>query len=139
AMNGIIKPVDDGRFEALLPSPMVQNHAAFLHQLPNGALVCAWFGGTLEGKADISIYASVLAPGAERWGDAQRLSFDQDHSEQNPVLFNDPMDRLWLFHTSQPSGNQDECRIRMAEVLTDSSDATRLDAGQGRYLDLPRG
>lgn len=139
AMDGIIKPTADGRFEALLPSPMVQNHAAFLHQLGNGALICAWFGGTLEGKSDISIYASVLPAGAEQWGAPQRLSFDPDHSEQNPVLFNDPTGRLWLFHTSQPSGNQDECRIRMAEVLTDASDQTRLTSGEGRYLDLPRG
>src|SRR5690606_41897155 len=61
------------------------------------------FGGTLEGKSDISIYASVLPAGAEQWGGPQRLSFDPDHSEQNPVLFNDPTGRLWLFHTSQPS------------------------------------
>src|SRR5690606_22692392 len=139
AMDGIIKPTAEGRFEALLPSPMVQNHAAFLHQLGNGALICAWFGGTLEGKSDISIYASVLPAGAEQWGAPQRLSFDPDHSEQNPVLFNDPTGRLWLFHTSQPSGNQDECRIRMVEILRDAGDPHKLTTGEGRYLDLPRG
>ncbi|MDX0538875.1 glycosyl hydrolase [Sinorhizobium medicae] len=139
AMTGKLREARDGRLESLLPSPMVQNHAPFLHRLEDGSLVCAWFGGTLEGKSDISIFASVLGPGAERWGEPQRLSFDADHSEQNPVLFTAPDGRLWLFHTSQPAGNQDECRIRMAAIERDTDDPTKLDAAEGRYLDLPRG
>lgn len=138
-MTGTLAHVGPGRIEAFLPSPMIQNHAAFLHRLANGTLICAWFGGSLEGKADISIYASVLTSGALRWGSPQRLSFDPDHSEQNPVLFQAPDGRLLLFHTSQPSGNQDECRIRMAEVALDPADATSLRASKGSYLDLPRG
>ncbi len=138
-MNGLLQAVSPARAEALLPSPMIQNHAAFLHLLSDGALVCAWFGGTLEGKSDISIFASVLPQGATQWGSPQRLSFDADHSEQNPVLFTAPDGRLWLFHTSQPSGNQDECRIRMAEIRRDASDPLALTASEGHYLDLPRG
>lgn len=138
-MNGVLRTVSLGRDEALLPSPMVQNHAAFLHLFEDGALACAWFGGTLEGKSDISIFASVLPKGASAWGAPQQLSFDPLHSEQNPVLFKAPDGRLWLFHTSQPSGNQDECRIRMAEIRRDGADSTKLAAEEGRYLDLPRG
>lgn len=138
-MNGLLQCTLSGRHEALLPSPMIQNHAAFLHLLADGALACAWFGGTLEGKSDISIFASVLPKGAAAWGPPQRLSFDPTHSEQNPVFFTAPDGRLWLFHTSQPSGNQDECRIRMAEIQRDASDPLALTAQEGRYLDLPRG
>lgn len=138
-MNGLLQSASPTRKEALLPSPMVQNHAAFLHLLSDGALVCAWFGGTLEGKSDISIFASVLPKGASQWGPPQRLSFDPAHSEQNPVLFTAPDGRLWLFHTSQPSGNQDECRIRMAEIRRNASDPLTLTAAEGRYLDLPHG
>lgn len=138
-MDGRLVAASPGRDEALLPSPMIQNHAAFLHLLPDGALTCAWFGGTLEGKSDISIFASVLPKGASQWGPPQRLSFDAAHSEQNPVLFTAPDGRLWLFHTAQPSGNQDECRIRMAEIQRDPSDPLALAASEGRYLDLPRG
>ena len=61
AMTGKLRETGGGRLESLLPSPMVQNHAAFLHRLEDGSLICAWFGGTLEGKSDISIFASVLA------------------------------------------------------------------------------
>lgn len=138
-MTGTLAPVDAGRTEAYLPSPMVQNHASFLHMRPDGSLICAWFGGSLEGKSDISIYASVLASGAAAWGPPQRLSHDAHHSEQNPVLFQAPDGRLILFHTAQPSGNQDECRIRMAEITSDSADPTRLTADEGHYLELPRG
>lgn len=137
-MNGRLQIVSPGRAEALLPSPMIQNHAAFLHPLTDGALACAWFGGTLEGKSDISIFACVLAKGAESWGPPQRLSFDPAHSEQNPVFFTAPDGRLWLFHTSQPSGNQDECRIRMVEIRR-GADPLVLTTGEERYLDLPRG
>lgn len=139
SMNGLLQTVSPERMEALLPSPMIQNHAAFLHPLSDGALACAWFGGTLEGKSDISIFASVLPKDATQWGPPQRLSFDAAHSEQNPVLFTASDGRLWLFHTSQPSGNQDECRIRMAEVRRDPADPLALTTTEGRYLDLPRG
>ncbi|RWX80814.1 glycosyl hydrolase [Neorhizobium lilium] len=139
AMTGAVQSTAKGRHEAFLPSPMVQNHASFLHWLADGALVCAWFGGSLEGKSDISIFASVLLPGSSKWGPAQRLSNDPAHSEQNPVFFTAPDSRLWLFHTSQPSGNQDECRIRMAKVVRDGKDPTRLRTDEGRYLDLPLG
>lgn len=138
-MTGALTQTLPGRTEAFLPSPMVQNHASFLHARADGSLICAWFGGSLEGKSDISIYASVLVQEASAWGPPQRLSFDPDHSEQNPVLFQAPDGRLLLFHTSQPSGNQDECRIRMAEIQTDTADATRLTTTEGRFLDLPRG
>ena len=138
-MDGILQTTAPGRIEAFLPSPMVQNHASFLHVLNDGSLVCAWFGGSLEGKSDISIFASVLAPGASSWGPANRLSFDPSHSEQNPVLFDAPDGRLLLFHTSQPSGNQDESRIRMAQVSRDKTDPGILTAAEGAFLDLPRG
>ena len=136
AMTGVLRPVDEGREEAFLPSPVVQNHASFLAGLPDGRVLMAWFGGSLEGKSDICIRGAVLAPGADRWGPVATLSDDPAQSEQNPVLFPAPDGRLWLIHTSQPAGNQDECRVRMVELHVEGSE---IRAGQGRWLDLPRG
>ena len=138
-MTGRLTQTAPGRTEAFLPSPKIQNHAAFLAPLPGGHLLCAWFGGTLEGKSDISIHASVLLPGADAWGPAQQISDDPAHSEQNPVIFAAPDGGLWLFHTAQPSGNQDECQIRMAPLHLDPADPTMISSGEGRFLDLPRG
>lgn len=135
-MDGQLRPNGEGRDEAMLPSPAVQNHASFLAELSDGAILCAWFGGSLEGKSDISIRAAILMPGAAQWGPVATLSDDPDHSEQNPVIFTAPDGQIWLFHTSQPAGNQDECRIRMARLTRDGQTLT---AEAGRYLDLPRG
>ncbi|MBL9060301.1 MAG: exo-alpha-sialidase [Mangrovicoccus sp.] len=98
---------------AILPSPMIQNHAAVLSPGPDG-LDCVWFGGSLEGKADICIWQSRLGP--EGWSPAERLTDDPDRSEQNPILFHAPDGRVLLFHTAQPGGDQDRCVVRMREV-----------------------
>ena len=126
AMTGVLSEAGPGRHEAFLPSPKVQNHAAFLAHLSDGALICAWFGGTLEGKSDISIHASILPAGTFQWGPAQPLSGDPHRSEQNPVIFTAPDGGLWLFHTAQPSGNQDECQIRMARLIRHPEDPTLI-------------
>lgn len=115
-MTGALAPDGPGRVAALLPSPMVQNHAAFLSRAADGRLDCLWFGGSLEGKSDICIYRSSLAPGAARWTDAVRLSDSPDESEQNPVQFHAPDGRTLLIHTAQPGGDQDRCVVRMREV-----------------------
>src|SRR5687768_12042276 len=88
-MDGQLAGGADGRLEAYLASPMVQNHAAFIELLDDGSVACLWFGGTLEGKSDISIHGTVLALGADRWGPTVQLSHDADRSEQNPVLARD--------------------------------------------------
>lgn len=134
-MNGVLAHRQDGRIEALLPSPMVQNHAAFIEHLQDGALACLWFGGTLEGKSDISIYGSVLLPDASGWSASIRLSDDPDRSEQNPVLWCDGAGDWHLFHTAQPSGNQDECALRARPIAFDGT----LRGGAPRDLHLPKG
>lgn len=135
AMTGQLTQGPSGRLEAYLPSPMVQNHAAFMERLEDGTLACLWFGGTLEGKSDISIFGCTLAPGADTWSAPVRLSDDPKRSEQNPVLAHNG--RGWqLFHTAQPAGNQDECLLRARELtLTDG----RLVGGAPRTLELPLG
>lgn len=119
--------------EALLPSPCVQNHAANLVQLPGGDIACAWFGGTQEGKSDISIFMSRLPQGTDTWAEPVRLSDDPARSEQNPILFPAPDGALWLLHTAQHAGNQNTSVVKRrisrdggntwgpSEVLIDAS------------------
>jgi predicted neuraminidase len=119
AMDGVLRPheTEPDRIEAFLPSPCVQNHAANLAFLADGSLACVWFGGTMEGMGDISVWMSRLPAGAERWGQAIRLTDDRERSEQNPILFQAPDGRVLLFHTSQPGGRQEECEIRYRTSL----------------------
>ncbi|WP_413739180.1 sialidase family protein [Sodalis sp. RH21] len=114
ALNGKIAPAaeDAQRREAMLPSPCVQNHAANLLALPDGDVLCAWFGGTQEGIADISIYLSRLDAGGDCWTAAEKVSDDPTRSEQNPVLFLAPDGVLWLLYTAQKAGNQDTAIVR---------------------------
>ncbi|TYG05566.1 glycosyl hydrolase [Klebsiella grimontii] len=107
--DGIISqhPRDERVETAMLPSSCPQNHAANLLPLPDGSLMCVWFGGTQEGVADISVWGSRLLPGSRQWSEAVKLSNDASRSEQNPVLFLAPDNVLWLLWTAQISGNQD--------------------------------
>lgn len=137
-MDGRIVEAGPGRAEAFLPSPVVQNHAAFLAWLPDGALACAWFAGTLEGKPDISIRLSTLSPGAGAWSPADQVSDDAARSEQNPVILPDPAGgAVWLIHTAQPGGGrQEECEV-ILRPLELANAAAR--SGPGRALGLPLG
>jgi predicted neuraminidase len=135
-MDGVLRQSENGALEALLPSPMVQNHAAFLATLDDGSLACLWFGGTLEGKSDISIFGSVLAPGGESWGPYAQLSNDPERSEQNPVLWKNGNGLWQLLHTAQPAGNQDECLLRARKI---SFDGNVLSGADPRVIGLPLG
>ncbi len=105
-------PDDPTREVADLPSPCVQAHAANLMVLHDGTLGCVWFGGSMEGRSDISVYMSRLEPGSTQWTAPVRLSDDPERSEQNPILFPAPDGSLWLLHTAQVSGNQDTSVVR---------------------------
>ncbi|RAQ67146.1 glycosyl hydrolase [Aspergillus flavus] len=98
--------------EAYLPGATAQNHASNLLLLPNGDVLCAWFGGSMEGKPDISIYLSRLRSGEQSWSEAIRMTHDNTRSEQNPVLFCTPTGDLWLLYTSQHAGNQDSAIVK---------------------------
>ena len=115
-MNGKVQTFSNGWQAALLPSPCIQNHAAFLYRGLVGDLRCAWFAGGLEGKSDICIHSSILDEESGLWQSAQALTDDPVRSEQNPVLFSPDGQRTLLFHTAQPGGNQDQCIVRMREV-----------------------
>jgi predicted neuraminidase len=111
-MDGKLHQTSPRRTEAFLPSPTVQNHAANLSLLPDGTLACVWFGGTMEGMGDISVYLSRLAPGSDTWSAPEKMSDDPEKSEQNPLLFNAPDGKVWLLYTSQTSGHQDGAVVK---------------------------
>ena len=121
-------PGDPARIEAFIPTPCVQNHAAFLLPLPGGDMGCVWFGGTQEGVPDISVHFSRLEAGADRWSPAERLSDDPTRSEQNPLLFHAPDGKLWLLWTAQISGNQPTPRSAGAVMRNSPRGVSRADS-----------
>ncbi|KAJ5614702.1 hypothetical protein N7528_008356 [Penicillium herquei] len=101
------------QLEAFIPALTTQCHASNLLLLPNGDLLCAWFGGSIEGRPDICIYMSRLPAGDNSWQAAIKMTHDHTRSEQNPVLFYDASTgELRLLYTSQDAGNQDSAVVK---------------------------
>ncbi|MFD0666549.1 sialidase family protein [Ramlibacter sp. MAHUQ-53] len=134
-------PEDPARQVADLPTARVQAHAANLMELPDGTLACVWFGGSMEGRSDICVFMSRLAPGSTQWTEPVQLSDDPDRSEQNPILFNAPDGSLWLLHTAQSAGHQDTAVVRRRvshdNGLTWGPVETIADAGTGTFVRQP--
>ena len=134
-------PDDATRQVADLPSPRVQAHAANLMVLGDSSLACVWFGGSMEGRSDISVFMSRLAPGAQQWSEPVQLSHDAERSEQNPVLFPAPDGTLWLLHTAQQSGHQNTAVVRVRRSTdhghTWSDTETLADAPAGTFVRQP--
>jgi predicted neuraminidase len=120
--NDVLVPEGDGvltlterpfrHCTSFIPSATAQCHASNLLLLENGDVLCAWFGGSQEGKKDISIYTSRLSSVSRIWSDARQVTFDGTRSEQNPVLFKTPAGEIWLLYTSQNAGDQDSAVVK---------------------------
>ena len=93
---------DMGTLEAFLPTGGYPTaHAPALLELPDGTLLCAWFGGTYEGSADIRIICSRLEKESGCWTEPVDISGDPNRSEQNPSLFYGPDNAVWAIYTAQ--------------------------------------
>jgi predicted neuraminidase len=101
--NGVLfrSPDDGHRIEAFIPAMGHENHASNMVELPNGDLLCVWFAGSGEGMSDIKVAMSRLPYNEAQWTRPVQLSADPSRSEQNPMLFYAPDNKLWLFYTAQ--------------------------------------
>lgn len=91
-------------------------HASTVVALPEGELLCCWFGGTHEGEADVAIYASRRTSAG--WSKPQVLAAGVE-ANWNPVLFQAQEDRLLLFY------KQGNAIARWQTLVRSSSDYGR--------------
>ncbi|KAL8419302.1 hypothetical protein RB594_002500 [Gaeumannomyces avenae] len=129
------------REENYIQSDTDQVHASNLLVLDSGEVLCAFFGGSMEGASDICIWLARLAPGADEWSEPARVSDDPGRSGQNPVLFEDPRTKnLWLLYTAQEHGAQNKCLVRR-RVSTDQgrtwSEAREAFSDSGVFVRQP--
>jgi predicted neuraminidase len=106
--------------EALIPTPRPSNHAPSILELPDGALLAAWFAGSDEGNNDIDILVSRFEPDLGAWGAGVAVTNDPLRSDQNPSLFLHPDGDVWLVHTSQmsrQSGIPEEFNLQFTSVV----------------------
>lgn len=93
---------DMGTIEAMIPPGNYKTaHAPALLELDNGDMLCAWFAGSFEGSADISIVCARLPKDADAWEEPVQVSHDTSRSEQNPSLFAGPDGAVWAVYTAQ--------------------------------------
>jgi predicted neuraminidase len=96
-----------------IPTPCVSNHASNLMELEGGDLLCVWFGGSMEGSSDVSIYLSRFDSRRDEWLAPEKMSDDATRSEQNPALFRHPSGELWLLYTAQEKADQGTSVVRI--------------------------
>ena len=104
-----------GTVEAMIPpGDFVSAHAPSLLELPNGDLLCAWFAGSFEGNADISIVCARFPKGAKMGNLPFRVSNDPTRSEQNPPCSyrrTESLDRLYCTTCPGPGKGQHAVHI----------------------------
>lgn len=120
-----------------IPTPCPSNHASNLFELEGGDLLCTWFGGTMEGTPDISIYLARFDRARGVWGEAVKMSDDGTRSEQNPALFRHPSGAIWLLWTAQIGADQGTALVRLRRSLDEGkswSAATELFDTPGTFI-----
>ena len=77
-------------------------HASTIVETQQGNLLCAYFGGTYEGRDDVSIWVSIKPQGADQWEKPILVDDGNINGELtpcwNPVLFEMPDGELWVFY-----------------------------------------
>lgn len=91
------------------PGVFPSNQTPTIAELPDGALIACWPGGSAQKARDVQIYCSSYRSGAPAWdeprvvvrrGEQTRGSLLANLTLGNPVLFLDHERSLWLFYVA---------------------------------------
>lgn len=82
------------------PNPVPSCHATTIVETKTG-LAAAWFAGTAEGNADVSIWTALNTDG--KWSAPVKVADGAPHPCWNPVLFQPKEGPLLLFYKVGPS------------------------------------
>lgn len=86
-------------YRAIEIFPLVKQHVhgSTVVELPNGALLSAWFQGSGERQADdVAIMGARLRAGEQKWSKPFVMADVPGFPDTNPILFLDNQNRLWL-------------------------------------------
>src|SRR5258707_8856171 len=83
--------------ELIFPPQALHNHGSCLVECPNGDLLCCWYRGSGERKADdVAVYGARRRRGQEQWSRPFLLADTPGFPDTNPCLLVDPRGQLWL-------------------------------------------
>ncbi len=100
--------------ELIRPAEMsISVHSAALAETNNGEILAVWYGGTGEGRPDVSIYSSRWSPQDPSWTPVRCVVSREGAARDldsyikkigNPALVTDRNGRMWLFFVTVTVG-----------------------------------
>ena len=100
--------IDTGRYK----------HPSCVTELDNGDLYLTYYGGDGEYSQDTAVFASRLASGTQEWSYPKAIARNPFQSMGNPVVWQAPEGRVWLFFVVRFGSTWSTSRI-MAKVSDD--------------------
>jgi predicted neuraminidase len=86
-------------------------HPSSITELDNGDLLLAYYGGGGEYETETAVFGSRLTHGAKHWNTPVRLASNPMYSMGNPVIWQAPDQRVWLFFVVRPGTTWSTSRI----------------------------
>lgn len=106
--------------------PGQYKHPASITQLANGDLYIAYYGGSGEYGDDTAVYGSRLKVGATQWTAPGVIANTPDRGEGNPVVWQAPDRRVWLFYVNRYGETWSNARVK--GKISDDGAATWSDS-----------
>ena len=92
--------------------PGQYKHPASITQLSNGDLYIAYYGGSAEYGDDTAVYGSRLKAGEIQWTEPEVIADTPDRGEGNPVVWQAPDGRVWLFYVNRYGETWSNARVK---------------------------
>lgn len=86
-------------------------HPTTLTELDTGDLLLAYYGGGGEYEKETAVYGARLRPGEKQWSAPTVLARSPMYSMGNPVLWQAPDHRVWLFFVVRPGATWSTSRV----------------------------
>lgn len=93
--------------------PGIYKHPASITQLANGDLYIAYYGGSGEYEDDTAVYGSRQRAGDTQWSFPEQIANTPDRGEGNPVVWQAPDGRVWLFYVNRFADTWSSARVKV--------------------------
>src|SRR4030042_524696 len=88
-------------------------HPASITQLESGDLYIAYYGGSGEYGDDTAVYGARLKSGEIQWSLPRVIADTPDRGEGNPVVWQAPDGRVWLFYVNRYGQTWSNARVKV--------------------------
>ena len=83
--------------EVIFTPQSLHTHGSCIVECPNGDLLCCWYRGSGERRADdVGVYGARRRRGDKTWSEPFLMADTPGFPDTNPCLFVDPRGKLWL-------------------------------------------